>query len=306
LEEGIIMHEKKITRRRFVAIIVAAMLAVSTLVAVPSTAFAADATTGELPIHELSVTLPQTAQQNFTSSFLPYEADGDAHLDFKIEDTESRVGTVNKHSGIFTADSPGVVVVTVYLTHGVAPTMNPNNPCYQPPLDVGYITVTVTRVDTGTYLPGETYQGLNQSFTVVKPYTGSEEYTISYDEDNNVTQYDTYIYGNVPVPLDGFIWDINMSYGTGSNFATWASYNNGNVVLTAPDGSTYSVSDSAGSLMFFTGMAQQNSVSLNIDDSLVAATGDYTLTFAAAYSAGNFNNPPIRTLEVPVVFHFSV
>jgi hypothetical protein len=302
------------TRRRFVSVLAAFTLTFSMLAAIPARAFALVPTSATITIiadadNPIEATVGKQLSLDSTNYYtvtniLPTGAD-EWHIDYKVTQGDAYV-TVNKHSGILTPTSPTngeVVIVTVYFTPITMPSGNPNNPCADP-LASGDLYITVSPApSTGAYMPGETYQGLNQALTLRSP--DALTYTINYTPTGGVEGYVNEMGTIGAADTDAIDFDITMSYGTGPDFAAWEQYNNGNVILRTPGSDEYVIGSSP--YLSFSGSAPSNLVTVVVGVPALLDAGEYSLTFTAGFCSGNSEIPSERrTLQAPITFYFTL
>lgn len=227
-------------------------------------------------------------------------ADGTYHLDFAVTGG-TKFATVNKHKGELTGVAAGTAKVTVYVVSGAAQSNNNSTPCSEA-LASTTLNVVVSEAATGTY----GFQGNEQSIKL-------SSITPTSVSGSNETGWTNEI-GTLTVNNKGLIkLNYTMSSGIGPS---WDNYANvlavGKIALCDADGEVIATLDN-------TDVNQKMYIALQSEDSKTDLTlyidaqklkldagESYSIVFASDYSAGNTNNPPLKTLGCTVTFNFSL
>ena len=273
----------------------------------PSMAQAAEQleVTGTITIPQKEVTMTAGTQLDLIESgdvkveFDPPEAiEGvDYHMNFGVLGGNIGAATVNKRSGIVTANAPGTVTIGVYMIDGPEKPGNqgfPDGPVItEGSLD---IKVVAASVDTGAYIADETLQGLAQAVTLQNYVNDGATYTIERSDDA-ITQY-TNDLGVIAKANEALSFKYRQAFGVGSNFDSFVENNSGAIILTGTDGLNASLGN--GLTLALQPDAKQ-AFELTVDDAPLSA-GNYTLTFTKDYVAGNGRD----MLGADVVFNFCI
>lgn len=306
------MSKLSMTRRKFASVFVAFALAMPMCVAAPASALAAeqtvdepivflaeadgDATTATITATGVVPTATVGSVTNLLADIDQYatvQANGTYHLDFAVTGG-TKFATVNKHKGELTGVAAGTAKVTVYVVSGTVQS-DPQTPCGGESLASVTLNIPVEAAGADEY----GFQGNEQTIKVTSP-------TPTVVSGNNTDGW-TNALGTVTPNADGKI-GINFSMSSGIGQNTIAEYeamnanyvsivkNNGTVVATLADGDM--------------SLAQQGTsktdLTLYIDADALDLSGNYNLVFSSSFSAGNSNNPPLKTLGCSITFTFSV
>ena len=286
----------------------------------PSMAQAAeqeDITDGSIVISQGEVTMTAGTQLDLEATRtvdpkpIPEEAiqNVDWHMNYGISKDDAGIATVNKRSGIVTANAPGTVTVEVYMMSGEAITGTQDFP--DAPDDVldhqtFQLVVKAASVDTGAYVADETLQGLAQAVTLQNYVNDGATYTIERSGDA-ITQYTNKL-GVIAKANEALSFKYRQAFGVGSNFdqpstdpekMSFLQKNAGKIMLVNGDNETIASLGNGLTLALQPGSKQ--AFDLTVDNASLAS-GSYSLVFASDYVAGNGRD----MLGVDVVFNFCI
>lgn len=286
-----------LTRRKFLAGLISAVMAVTLMVGIPASAFATDATSGSFTVTSSSINAIAGTQANMSSyvnSATVTPSGSDYHYDYVVT-SGSSYATVNKHSGVLTPTSAGTTVVTVSLMAGTV--SGADN------VVLASHTITVTIASSSTY----GYQGNPQAVYMNSPSVSSW----GYDATNGYTDV---IGTAMTIDSNGYLnFDYSTSYGIGPHdiFYYENTINPTHLYVEDADGNILAYlgdSELNGTYMTLTQVnGSKQRFNLAIDaDSLGIDSGTYKLVYTSTYSAGNTNNPPLKTTGATITFVFTV
>ena len=292
--------QKPISRRKALSVFAAFALVVSMVIVAPSTAFA-DITAGNIGATTTSITTTVGATTNIgvaagiqATNLTPSNAQQgvDYHFDYQLY-SGSGFATVNKHSGILTANAMTAlnnpVVVRVYLTPGAPPSQNQNNPCFS---GFGYVDISVTiNGNSGSYGA----QGQSQTVYMNSP-------TVTSWSGDNTNGFVNQL-GPQTIVGGTLNFDFTMAFGTGNNLNNFENtLNPNNVVILNSSGNQVLNGTLGGPNLTLSVLSSNNNLRLTVNSGVLSPSGTYTLRFTSGFIAGNQTN----TLGVNVDFVFSV
>lgn len=293
------MTQRMTMRRRIVASIASAALAMSMVVVAPMSALAADNTVNDLvaPGSTLNVVNGQVSlcSSDYLGDSYPVKVqrmDEEAyHLDFKIDSSATNTcgASVNKHSGVLTTTSEGTATVIVNLVSGAKPSQNSGNPC------TGFTVLdTETFMVSATVSSAYTYQGVNNAIKMTDPSVG----TFS----GNNTDGWTNQLGAISAASDGwYYFTVQMTSGFKNNNTAdlFAGINDGNVKVKDSNNSVLATLDAlnSGDVRVASVDNDTKTVVIKVASSIVSSGGN-KLVFETGFRGNNVSN----TLGTTVTF----
>lgn len=223
------------------------------------------------------------------------------HMDFKVTSGTS-VGSVNKHSGLFTALAPGEATVTAYLVEGDKPSSGTGNQA-NPDGDVlaqNSLEVTVTNAieygfqgaDITIKMQGTTLGDYENAYSSVSYVSGDAE-TGYVNSLGTLTADGDYYYFTVEM-TNGF-----RDYNTPELFA---ARNANNVVLSTSDGNSPLNASNTGDLTVVYTDQNSKTIAFAIAKSALVDQGEGSLVFESGFKGNNNNN----SLGTTVTFDFTL
>lgn len=267
-------------REKIIASAASAALAASMVVCVPGMAFASY-DKGSITPSSTSLSVVAGSQTDLSKLFTYKTEGGDGvcHIDYKV--TGGSGATVNKHSGVLTANSVGDVVVTAYLTGVAQPQGVKDNPCDSTEAKASS-SINIKITESSTY----GWQGI-----------GGNSIKITSPEVTSVGGSDTEGWTNylaASSPVDGY-YDFTISMNNGfksyDGADEFAALNAGNVTLKKTDGtliSTLSASNDGG-VVISEANSTNKTVTVSVSQELVSS-GNVQLVFGAGFRGNNASN----------------
>lgn len=209
------------------------------------------------------------------------------HFDFMIEPSSSSA-SINKHSGILTANAAGTVTVNIYLIGSAIPTEGVKGLC-DTSLAQASKEVTIT-----TPVSEYGFQGGSNAIKMISPTVTSYSGDLATGYTNTIDE---------APETDGYVY---FTYQTTTGFTRWATperyteRNAGNISVKLGN-TTYTLGENQNVLSVSSVDQTNQQITLR-----VATTGLSSQTGTLTFDAGLCGNSDTRLLETTVTFNFTV
>lgn len=268
-----------------------ALVASMAVVAPVTTAVASETEVSSVTVLTTAASVDAGSQLQTAPFFSCTLGDDSYHVDYTISDTTH--ATINKHSGILTATSAGVVTVTASITSGERGNSS-SSICGGADAVVAYGSMTVTINDAQV---NYTYQGVNgNTIKMISP-------TVSNVSGNDTTGY-TNALDTLTPDSDGII-KFTYSQTAGLNntsIATYLEKNASNIALVRNNGATIAnVSADTNSVFYISDInSSEGTVTLAVNTEKLAPT-----SAKIVFASGLCGNNTSKNLGISVTFTFS-